>query len=69
MSHPIKKKTEIVVKEEEQDIKNMLADAGILRFDQSKKKEEVKDAGAESGKESVNGDFKFSSRSSFKSYS
>jgi UDP-N-acetylglucosamine transferase subunit ALG13 len=51
----VKKKNEIVVKDEEQGIKDLLKDAGLLQYDNS----EV---------QSVNG-FKFSSRSSFKSYS
>jgi len=52
---PPKKKNEIVVKDEEHGIKEMLKDAGLLQFDHS-------DA------ISVNG-LKVSSRSSFKSYS
>jgi hypothetical protein len=56
-SPPAKPKTknDVVVKDEEQGIKDLLKDAGLLQFDQA-------DA------HSVNG-FKFSSRSSFKSYS
>ena len=49
------KKNDVVIKDEEQGIKDLLKDAGLLQFDQS-------DA------HSMNG-FKFSSRSSFKSYS
>jgi hypothetical protein len=52
---PQPKKNDVVVKDEEQGIKDMLKDAGLLQFDHN-------DA------HSLNG-FKFSSRSSFKSYS
>lgn len=54
MSKP-PKKNDVVIKDEEQGIKDLLKDAGLLQFDQS-------DA------HSLNG-LKFSSRSSFKSYS
>lgn len=50
-----KPKNDVVVKDEEQGIKDLLKDAGLLQFNQS-------DA------HSLNG-LKFSSRSSFKSYS
>lgn len=49
------KPNDVVVKDEEQGIKDLLKDAGLLQFDQS-------------DVHSMNG-FKFSSKSSFKSYS
>ena len=70
MCHPVQRKTEIVVKYGEQDIKEILAGHGLLCYDQpqhsSKEKEHL---AADSCRESANGDFRSSVRSSFKSYS
>ena len=57
------KKEGVIVQEEEQGIKDLLKDAGLLQFEKS----EIEINGA-SGGSGTNG-LKFSSRSSFKSYS
>ena len=68
MCRPVQRKTEIVVKYEEQDIKEILADHGLLCYDQPQHNSKEKEHLA-ADRESVNGDFRSSVKSSFKSYS